>query len=104
MSEKKYVNGIWIKEIPTSYDSLISISFSENCLNELLQNPNNGNQTKITIYKRKEKDQYGNTHYAVYDNYQPKIAERPPILTNNPKAVIKNNPETDPGTNPDLPF
>lgn len=103
MSEKKYVSGMFIKEVPTQYGGLLNVSLSQNCIDELAMNLKK-DYVNITIMQRREKDKYGNTHYAVYNEYSKPESDRPPILTETPKAVIKDSSHAEPGTNKDLPF
>lgn len=110
MSEKKYVNGIFIKEkVFNDGGTLLNVALSESLLSEMIVNIKKG-YCRIVIAKRKEADKFGNTHYAYYDTYEPKTAETaqeiPPDLNFNPpgqKAFTQKDIFT-PGGNEDLPF
>lgn len=77
---KNYVNKIYIKE-KTFADggSLLNVSISETALNEMLSNVKKG-YANIVIAKRREADNYDNTHYAYYSEYIPKEKTEPEVV------------------------
>lgn len=94
MSEKQYVNGIFIKEKTFSDGgSLINVSISKAALKEFAENLDEKGYAKITIAKRKEADKYGNTHYSYYNSYEPRTGTTQPDVT----------PDSD-NNDDDLPF
>lgn len=78
---KNYVNRLYIKE-KTFNDggSLLNVSISETALNEMLSNVKKG-YVNIVIAKRKQADDYDNTHYAYYNEYTPKEKTEPETAT-----------------------
>ena len=88
-TEKRYANGIFIKAVKTTYGQLLNVSFSEGGLQELQDNKNAKGYVNITIFERREADKYGNTHYAIYNEFTP--ADKP-------------QPEKETESNEDLPF
>ncbi len=68
MAEKNFIK--WsCKEIPTQYGSIMNLNLNIEQLNTLPVD-NYGN-IKLTIMKRREVGQYGDTHYAIENTYVP---------------------------------
>ena len=66
------MNKIYVgsaKTIETKFGEIMKVSFSEADIEKMKENLNNG-RVKVAIMKRKESDNYGNTHYCVIDNYK----------------------------------
>jgi hypothetical protein len=72
MSDKIYINGIYVKEIETKYGSLIKLSFKVDKFIEELKEHEKKGYVNVLVNKRREKDKYGNTHYATLDTYEKK--------------------------------
>jgi hypothetical protein len=71
MSEKKYIGGS-AKAVQTQYGEIINLSLK---LSDLQAIVNDRGYVSITIMKRREPGQYGDTHSVVVNEYQPKPAE-----------------------------
>ena len=95
-AEKRYTNGIFIKSVKTKFGSLLNVSISDSALKELQAELNPKGYVNLTIAERKEADKYGNTHYAFYNDYTPKVKQELP------SGRSYTKPETE--TNDDLPF
>ena len=67
MADKIYVaKG---KTISGKYGDFISLYITEKDVETLRQNLKNG-AVKVNINKRKEVDDYGNSHYGLIDNWE----------------------------------
>ena len=81
MSEKKYVNGLFIKEKSTQYGSLMNVSINvEGFKSELDSLQQNKGYVNLTFFKRKEADKYGNTHYAIVNEFKPETKTEPEVI------------------------
>lgn len=66
MSEKNYIK--WsAKAVPTQFWEIINLSLNLDELNKL---PNNNGYIRLSVMKKRETDQWGNTHYVVENTYQ----------------------------------
>lgn len=73
MSEKTYVNGIFLKEKTFNNGGSIlnaSINYVK-FMEELQKHVNDKGYVNIQFCKRKSTDDKGNTHYAVLNTYTP---------------------------------
>lgn len=66
MSEKKYIGGS-CKAVPTQYGEMLNLSLK---LSDMQAIVNEKGYVNMTVMKKKETDQYGNTHYVVENNYK----------------------------------
>lgn len=66
MSEKKYIWGS-AKAVPTQYGEMMNLSLK---LSDMQSIVNDKGYVNMTVIKKKETDQYGNTHYVVENNYK----------------------------------
>ena len=66
MSEKKYI-GWSSKAIQTQYGEILNLSLK---LSDMQAIVNEKGYVSMTVMKKKELDQYGNTHYVVENNYK----------------------------------
>lgn len=70
MAEKKYLNGIFIKEVAGQYGSFFNASIHvNNFIKQLQELQGAGDYVKVTIAKRQEKDAQGNTHFMKLNEY-----------------------------------
>ena len=77
MSDKIYLNGIFIKEVENKFGKQIRVSINVNqFVEELRKHVNLKGYVNIDINQRKEADKFGNTHYAKLNIYEPK-SEQP---------------------------
>jgi hypothetical protein len=73
MSDKIYLNGIFIKEVENKFGKQIRVSINVNqFVEELRKHANLKGYVNIDINQRKEADKFGNTHYAKLNTYEPK--------------------------------
>ena len=72
MAEKNYI-GWGAKEIQTQYGSIINLNLKQADLKNLPLD-NYGN-IKLTVLKRREESQYGDTHYVVENTFVSKSSE-----------------------------
>ena len=80
MSDKTYINGIYIKEIIGQYGSFFNVSIDVDAFGASIQphifmTDSNKKKVNLTISKRKEPGKYGDTHYCVLNEYKPKESE-----------------------------
>lgn len=68
MSEKVYINGVFIKE--SKYGLKLNINADKFC-QQIKELANDKGYVIIDLLPRKEKGQYGDTHYAVLDTWKP---------------------------------
>ncbi len=74
MSDKKYI-GWTAKAVTTQYGGMLNLSLK---LSDMQAIVNDKWYVNMTVMKRKEVGQYGDTHYVVENNYKP----TPPPTTN----------------------
>jgi len=73
MSDKTYINGLFIKVKETKFGEVVSVSINAKTLiEELNKHTNAKGYVNIDLLRRKEADKNGNTHYAVLNEWQPK--------------------------------
>ena len=65
--EKKYIKGS-AKAVETKYGEIINLSLN---LDELNSCQSESWYIRLSIMKRKEADQWGNTHYIVENTFKP---------------------------------
>ena len=65
---KTYINKAQCKEINLNFWNFYNMSFN---IEELQKIANNKGYINITMSKRKESDQYGNTHYFTLNEWTP---------------------------------
>lgn len=71
MADKVYVNGFNVKAIKTQYGNLLKVGIkSELLIAFLAKHTGDKGYCNIDILERKEPDQYGNTHYAILNEYK----------------------------------
>lgn len=70
MSEKTYINGVFIKE--SKYGLKVSIKAETFC-EQIKSLANDKGYVNIEIKKRKELDKNNNTHYAELDTWKPEL-------------------------------
>jgi len=68
--KKKYVGSS--KNIQGKFGEIQKLSFSKKDLEVLLDNLNEKGYVNLNRVAKKETDKYGNTHYLVIDEWQPK--------------------------------
>ena len=91
MADKVYVNGFNIKAIKTQYGNLLKVGIkSEMLIAFLAKHTGDKGYCNIDILERKEPDQYGNTHYAVLNEYK---KEDKPM----PASQVPDKPDSMPG-------
>lgn len=87
MSNKTYINGLFIKSKQTTFGEVVSVSINAKTLiEELNKHTNAKGYVNIDLLRRKEADKQGNTHYAVLNEWQPKAdykAPATPVSTTN---------------------
>lgn len=66
---KTYINGITIKEIDGQYGKFMNISVN---IHKIKEFANDKGYVNMTVSPRREVGQYGETHTAVLNEYQPK--------------------------------
>jgi hypothetical protein len=73
MSEKTYINGLYIKKKTFSNGGdAINVSFQvEKFIEELRKHSNSAGYANFTFQNRKEADEKGNNMYAILDTYKP---------------------------------
>lgn len=89
--------GSRIKAIDGKYGEFLAVELKKADLQEL--GADRYGYIKLVIRKRREADQYGNTHYAVEDKFEPKEK----TLASGHQAVVRTRietPEVDPDDNP----
>ena len=73
MSNKTYINGLFIKSKQTTFGEVVSVSINAKTLiEELNKHTNSKGYVNIDLLRRKEADKNGNTHYAVLNEWIPK--------------------------------
>ncbi len=78
MSDKTYINGLFIKVKETKFGEVVSVSINAKTLiEELNKHTNAKGYVNIDLLRRKEADSRGNTHYAVLNEWQPKGEYKP---------------------------
>ena len=78
MSNKTYINGLFIKSKQTTFGEVVSVSINAKTLiEELNKHTNAKGYVNIDLLRRKEADKNGNTHYAVLNEWQPKGEYKP---------------------------
>jgi ABC-type Na+ transport system ATPase subunit NatA len=71
MSEKTYINGLFIKKKTLQFGEVIGVSINVNSfIDELSRHQNEKGYCNITFMNRKEADKNGNNMYAVLDTYK----------------------------------
>jgi len=66
MADKNYIGGS-AKVIPTQYGDMMNLSLK---LEDMQKIVNEKGYVNMTVMKRKEPGQYGDTHYVVENDYQ----------------------------------
>ena len=91
MSEKTYIDGLFIKRGKGEYETLkISIK-AETFIEQIKGLVNDKGYVNIEIKPRKEVDKNGNSHYAELDTWQPDKSKTTAQFT---KDAIKTVTET----------
>lgn len=84
MSDKTYINGLFIKSKETKFGEVVSVSINAKTLiEELNKHTNAKGYVNIDLLRRKEADSRGNTHYAVLNEWQPKGEYKPEQTSQN---------------------
>lgn len=83
MSDKKYIGGS-AKAIQTKYGELMSLSLK---LEDMQAIANDKGYVNMTVLKRKDVGQYGDTHYVVENDHKPKHEQEPQGSTQNDESV-----------------
>lgn len=99
MSEKKYVNGIIIKE--KTFDNggtQLKISLKTDEVTAQLKELNDNGWVNLIIARRKEPSETGITHYSYVDTWKPKKA------SGGSKNLLDNKDNMMNGDADDLPF
>jgi hypothetical protein len=99
MSEKKYVNGIIIKE--KTFDNggtQLKISLKTDEVTAQLKELNDNGWVNLIISRRKEPSETGITHYSYVDTWKPKKA------SSGSKNLLDNKDNMMNGDADDLPF
>ena len=66
MSDKTYINGLFIKVKETKFGEVVSVSINAKTLiEELNKHTNAKGYVNIDLLRRKETDKNGKTHYAM---------------------------------------
>ena len=92
MSEKVYVNGLNVKAITTKYGELLKVGIkTEKLVEFLVRNTNEKGYCNIDILRKKAPDEYGNTHYAILNEYEKDLSAND--IPDNPSG--KKEPEED---------
>lgn len=103
MSDKTYVDGLFIKSVNTKYGEILKLNIKVGELEQFLNTHENENGfVSIDLIKRKEPSDKGLTHYAVLNEWKPKSANdsNEQVTTNNAEEPQKDfNEDSD-----DLPF
>ncbi len=100
MSEKTYIDGLFIKRGKGEYETLkISIK-AETFIEQIKGLVNDKGYVNIEIKPRKEVDKNGNSHYAELDTWQPDKAKTTADVT---KEALKQEVSAESEDN-DLPF
>ena len=82
MSDKTYINGLFIKSKQTTFGEVVSVSINAKTLiEELNKHTNAKGYVNIDLLRRKEADKQGNTHYAVLNEWQPKSDYKAPATS-----------------------
>ena len=82
MSNKTYINGLFIKSKQTTFGEVVSVSINAKTLiEELNKHTNSKGYVNIDLLRRKEADKQGNTHYAVLNEWQPKGDYKAPVTS-----------------------
>jgi hypothetical protein len=82
MSDKTYINGLFIKVKETKFGEVVSVSINAKTLiDELNKHTNAKGYVNIDLLRRKEADKQGNTHYAVLNEWQPKSDYKAPATS-----------------------
>lgn len=73
MADKIYINGIYIKEVPTKYGGIFNITIDIEkfglSIKPHIKIFNDRKQVKISMMKRKEPGEHGDTHYCILNDY-----------------------------------
>jgi hypothetical protein len=72
MTEKKYIWGS-AKAITTQYWEMLNLSLK---LSDMQAIVNEKGYVNMTVMKKKEVWQYGDTHYVVENNYKPSVVDQ----------------------------
>ena len=93
MAEKVYVNGMSIKAIETKIGKIFKVGIKTEMLVDFLaKNSNEKGYCNIDILERKEPGKYGDTHYAVLNEYKPEEkAKSASDIPGEPKGVKEEN-------------
>jgi heme-degrading monooxygenase HmoA len=82
MSDKTYINGLFIKVKETKFGEVVSVSINvKTLIEELKKHTNAKGYVNIDLLRRKEADKQGNTHYAVLNEWQPKSDYKAPATS-----------------------
>ncbi len=98
---KTYIEGASCKAITGQYGEFYNISFNAE---RLMQYANEKGYINMTMSKRREVGQYGDTHYFTLNDWKPEGGSAP--TTNNPTPASGNTPtaSNDEISVEDLPF
>ncbi len=89
MADKKYIGGS-AKAVSTQYGEILNLSLK---LEDMQAIANEKGYVNMTVLKRKEPGQYGDTHYVVENDYQKNRDNAP-----------ASGPSIKPATEMDVPF
>ena len=71
MSDKTYINGLFIKKKELKFGEVIGVSLNvKSFIDELSKKKKKKGYVNITFMNRKEADKNGNNMYAVLDTYE----------------------------------
>ncbi len=90
MADKKYIGGS-AKAVSTQYGEILNLSLKLADMQDIV---NEKGYVNMTVLKRKEPGQYGDTHYVVENDYQ----------KNRDNGGVSAGPSIKPATEMDVPF
>lgn len=90
MSEKKYIKGLYIKEVEGRFGKEMKVSIKIDELNESLEGVSKNGWANVKFLKRKEISEKGNTHYVIDDTFT-KTQEVPKEIEVNGNVLDKDN-------------
>lgn len=71
MSEKTYINGLFIKKRATQFGDVVNVSINvDKLIEDLKAHKNERGYVNISLMNRKEEDKNGNNMYAILDTYK----------------------------------
>lgn len=71
-NEKVYANGVFFKQVETSFGNIIKASISVEDFKQFLDDNADNGWVNIDILERKEVSDKGHSHYGVLNTFKPK--------------------------------